>query len=126
MPEDFKKLLGQAIDLKNQERYSEAAHLLENLSKSYPESASVRALLGDALWEQNDLGGAVASFRQAVKLAPNSETASLGLFHTLLESGDRQSAIAEMSRFLTVSDSEEYKVLARSLGDKMTPTDGED
>ena len=89
MPE-FKRRLNQAIDLKNQERYGEAVQLLEQLRETNPESASVHALLADALWERRDLIQAVASFQRAVELAPTSEMASLGLFHTLLESGDNQ------------------------------------
>ena len=115
-PDEFEKLLGQAIDLKNQERNGEAAHLLERLRETNPESASVHALLGDALWEQGKLAESIPAFRRAVVLSPKSEMASLGLFHTLMESGDKSSAVAEMRRFLGVADSEEYESLARSLG----------
>lgn len=45
--------------------------------------------------------------------------ASLGLFHTLLESGDKQRALAEMDRFLSVSASEDYKAIAQELGHKI-------
>jgi predicted Zn-dependent protease len=116
MPEEFRKMLAQAIDLKNQERYSEAAHILEQLRAENPQSASVHALLGHALWEQNQLNLAVPSFRKAVELSPQSETASLGLFHTLMELGDTRSAIAEMNRFMSIADSEEYKAIKKSIG----------
>ena len=75
--------------------------ILNDLLKTTPRSASVHALLGDVQWEQNKTAEAVASFRRAVELAPNSELASLGLFHTLMESGDKQQAIAEMERFMS-------------------------
>jgi predicted Zn-dependent protease len=81
-----------------------------------PASASVHAFLADTLWDQGRLTQAIASFRKAVELAPKSEMASLGLFHTLLESGDRADAIAEMNRFLSLSDSEEYQTLAQQFG----------
>src|ERR1700730_16530744 len=84
-PDEFKRLLSEAIDLKNQERYREAAQLLERLRETNPESASVHALLADTLWEQNDLPRAVPSFRRAVELSPKSEMASLGSFHTWME-----------------------------------------
>src|SRR5262245_10011040 len=106
IPDDFKKLLGQAINLRNQERYGEAAQLLERLRETNPGSASVHALLADALWEQQDLAGAIHSFRRAVELSPRSEKASLGLFHTLWESGDKAAAVAEMRRYLSVADSD--------------------
>lgn len=114
--EEFKRRLGQAIALKNQERYSEAAQILGDLRKTNPQSASVHALLGDALWEQGDLPKAVRSFKKAVKLSPESELASLGLFHTLMESGDKQGAIRELNRFRRVAASKEYDAIAKEFG----------
>ena len=113
---EFKNLFKQAMDLKYEERFGEAAQILERLLKMNPNSASVHALLGDSLWDLGRLAEAIDSFQRAVELAPASEMPSLGLFHTLLESGDKQRAVAEMDRFLRVSDSKEYQVLARRLG----------
>jgi uncharacterized LabA/DUF88 family protein len=113
--DEFKRRLGIAIDLKNQKRYSEAAHALEALRETYPQSAAVHGFLGHALWEQNELGRAVQAFTRAVKLAPGSELASLGLFHTLLKTGDQRGAIQEMDRFLRVADSAQYKAMAKDL-----------
>jgi tetratricopeptide (TPR) repeat protein len=110
---EFKRKLGIAIDLKNQKRYGEAAHALEELRETYPQSASVHGLLGHALWEQNELEKAVQAFRRAVKLSPESELASLGLFHTLMETGNRRGAFQEMDRFRRVADSAEYKAIAK-------------
>src|SRR5438132_1638127 len=105
---EFKSLFKQAMDLKNEERFVETVQILERLLTMNPNSASVHALLGDSLWDLGRLPEAIDSFQRAVELAPTSEMASLGLFHTLLESGAKQRAIAEMDRFLSVSDSEEY------------------
>jgi len=98
--------------------------VLDKLRQSYPESASVHALLGDALWEQRDLAGTVASFQQAVKLAPIPKRLRWGCFTPCWNQGINraQGAVDEMHRFLHVSESEEYEMLARSLGAKMTPT----
>jgi predicted Zn-dependent protease len=113
---EFKELLNQALALKNQKRYAEAAQILEGLRERHPQSASAHAIFGDVLWEQNKVAEAIPAFQKAVELAPTSELASLGLFHTLLESGDKQRAIAEMNRFLSVADSKEYKAIAERLG----------
>ena len=59
---------------------------------------------------------AVHSFEKAVKLAPNSELASLGLFHTLLETGDKKGAIREMNRFCSLAYSKEYQTIAKEFG----------
>jgi predicted Zn-dependent protease len=112
---EFKEKLGQALDLKNQERYAEAAQILEQLREKYPQSASVHAILGEVLWQQHGAAQAIPAFQRTVELAPTSELASLGLFHTLLEIGDKQRALQEMNRFLSLSDSEEYEALAEKL-----------
>ena len=117
---EFKRLFKQAVELKNEGRLDEAMQTLELLLTMNPTSASVLALLGDTLWDLKRLPEAIDSFQRAVELAPASEMASLGLFHTILEFGDKQRALAEMDRFLTVSKSEEYQTLARSLGHKMS------
>jgi predicted Zn-dependent protease len=91
---------------------AEAEQQFKDLLVMNPASASVHAFLADTLWDQGQLTRAIASFRKAVERAPKSEMASLGLFHTLLESDDREGAIAEMDRFLSLSDSEEYQALA--------------
>lgn len=109
---EFDQKLREAIELKNQLRFDESAQILLELRETHPESASVHGLLGYTLWELGQLEPAVQSFRRAVNLSPRSELASLGLFHSLLETGDKQSAIHEMNRFLRLADSEEYRALA--------------
>jgi predicted Zn-dependent protease len=118
---EFKDRFQEAVELKNQGRSEEAEQKFKDLFVMNPASASVHALLADTLWNQGQLTRAIASFRKAVELAPKSEMASLGLFHTLLESGDREGAIVEMDRFLSLSDSEEYQALTQQfVGKKRT------
>ena len=112
---EFRQWLGQAIKLANQGRYGEAVQILEELRETHQESASVHSLLGNAFWMMGDLPRAVHSFGKAAELSPKSELASLGLFHTLMQAGDKQSAVQEMNRFQSVTDSLEYKDIARNL-----------
>ena len=115
---EFKILFEQAIDLRNEERFGEAVQILDQLLRMNPISASVHAIRADTLWDLGRLAEAITAFQRAVELAPKSEMASLGLFHTLLESGDELRAIAEMDRFLSISDSDEYKGIAQRLGQR--------
>lgn len=110
---EFKKRLQEAIDLKNQKRYEDAAAILEELRETDPASASVHGILGHVLWEQGKLPKAIRSFRQAVKISPSSELASLGLFHTLRIAGKKVAALREMDRFLRVKKSIEYEAIAK-------------
>ncbi|HEY7330550.1 MAG TPA: tetratricopeptide repeat protein [Gemmataceae bacterium] len=115
---EFKDRFQEALELKNQGRLAEAEQRFNDLLAMNPTSAAVHAFLADTLWDQGLLTRAITSFRKAVELAPNSEMASLGLFHTLLESGDSESAIAEMDRFLSLTDSKEYQALAQRFAGK--------
>ncbi len=113
---EFESLFKRAIDLRNNDQHSEAAEILRLLREMRPASASVHGILGQILWDDGFLDEAVSSFEKAVQLAPQSELASLGLFHTLWDTGQSQRAINEMLRFLSISDSKEYRGIARSLG----------
>ncbi len=105
----------QAITLKEQQRYAEAQQLLEQLTNSQPHSAALYAVLADVYWEQGFLDKAIEAFRVSITLAPKSETASLGLFHCLWEKGDREAAVTEARRFLSVADSEEFRHLLTTV-----------
>ena len=104
---EFRQLFDHAIDLRNEGRHAEAVRLFERLRVLNPVSASVHAFLGDTFWELGRLPDAIRSFQKAVELAPRSEMASLGLFHTLLESGQEERANAVMDRFRALVDPDE-------------------
>src|SRR5437899_1823269 len=112
---DFAKLLGRAIRHRDKSEYDDAIRILRALAKVKPESASVQGLLGDVYWRLGRLKQAVQSFKRATELSPKSELASLGLFHTLWESGKTESAKAEMKRYIAVDNSEEYASMVPSL-----------
>jgi predicted Zn-dependent protease len=107
--------LNQALKLRSAKRYDKAKEILLALADENENSASVFALLGDVYWRLNSLDNAVQSFTRATKLSPESELASLGLFHTLWESGCKGLALNEMQRFLSLSRSAEYAKLIREL-----------
>jgi predicted Zn-dependent protease len=110
---DFEELFKAALRHRDRADYEKALVILQQLSKRRPRSASVHAILGDVYWRQKRLKEAVGSFRRATKLSPNSELASLGLYHTLLESGREKAARAEMARFLALAPSKEYAAIVK-------------
>jgi predicted Zn-dependent protease len=115
VPPEFENLFKRALERRNGGHESEAVQILRQLRDIRPDSASVHAILGEILWGQRKLDEAITAFGRAVELSPMSELASLGLFHTLWESGQRQSAMKEMDRFLSLSKSVEYDDIAREL-----------
>ena len=111
----LRKKFDTAVRLNKQRRSDEAISILESLRKEFAQSASVVGYLGGIYFEQGRLDKAADCFRRAVKLSPNSELASLGLFHSLWAEGKTSGALAEMARFLAVAESKEYRTLIRDL-----------
>jgi predicted Zn-dependent protease len=106
----------EAISLKEKQQYAQAQQALEQLALRQPKSAALRAVLGDVYWKQGMLDKAIEAFRVATVLSPRSETASLGLFHCLWQSGQQAAAIAEAKRLLRLRDCEDYRNILSELG----------
>src|SRR5262249_34429842 len=109
-------LLEEAIGCKKRRDFGGALRALSAAVEKFPESATAWGLLGGGyLYETAEPKKAIPCFERATRLSPRSETASLGLFHSLWEAGRRTRAIAEMNRFQTVSHSEDYAEIAAEL-----------
>src|SRR5438046_265089 len=69
-------------------RLAALALVLSNLACARPQ-AFLHAYWGDALYGKGDLGGAVAEYREAVRLAPGWAEAHYALGNALRDAGDR-------------------------------------
>ena len=107
--------LNKALKLKAAKKFAKAKEILLTLADENSKSASVFGILGDVYWHLGSLSDAIQSFSRATELSPRSELASLGLFHTLWDSGQTEQALNEMERFLSLSQSSEYARLLREL-----------
>ncbi len=107
----------EAIALRDRGRERAAIGLLERIVAEAPNSSFAWLIMGGLLWDRGDPDRALESFERAVEISPDLEKASLGVFHTALELGDDEKAFGEMKRFLSVSESEEYRNLIRGLKD---------
>ena len=111
----LRRQLDRAIRLNRDGHSAEAAKILRALAKTSPDSAAVHGYLGGIHLDRERFADAARSFRAAVRLAPTSELASLGLFHSLWALGDKAGALAEMGRFLARRESREYRTLIKEL-----------
>src|SRR5947207_20074 len=93
--EELEKILQRSIDLYQQARVSDAIHLLREKSKLYPGSGKLWGYLGFLNKSQRRLPAAIRCFTRAVMIAPHSEKASLGLFHSLWRAGHSEKAFDE-------------------------------
>ena len=57
---------------------------------------------------------AIDLYKCAIKISPKSEHASLGLFHCLWDQGKTDEALEEMKRFMSISDSEDYREISKA------------
>ncbi len=105
----------EAIEYRNQDCSQKAVTLLLPHVRLIMQSAPAAGLLATLYWDQHNYAKAAKWFAVAVRLAPLSEKASLGLFHSLWEIGKRDQAFDEMRRFLIIGESTEYRRLLRDL-----------
>lgn len=112
----------EALRLRDRGDESGAMSRLSRWVNSPDATAAVLAVFGHLQWETGDLAGAVSSFQKATTKSRCSEVASLGLFHSLMESQREDEAFAEMKRYLSVAESPEYQ---RLLTDILQSTEDE-
>ena len=102
-------------------KIQEGVRLMEALVRRFPEQAPLHWYLGGLyLSEAKQPKKAVSHFQKAVRLAPKSERASLGLFHALWDTNRVDEALAEIKRYqlLTNWKCQDYREIIAELNDK--------
>lgn len=107
----FAMTMNHAIDLAESGNVEQAAKLLSDLLAEFSEAASVRGYLGWFLLQLGRYEEAIEQSARAIRLAPESEKASLIHFQVLWQSGKQIEALDEMKRFLTFRPSQIYTEL---------------
>src|SRR5579875_3527276 len=97
---ETKDILREALALRNMGRLAEAERKVAYLARRVPTEGSVAGIIATIYWEGGKFSKAAQWFAHAVRLAPTSEMASLGLFHSLMQRGRSHAAYAEMRRFM--------------------------
>lgn len=111
----LEKRFERAIKLRDENDLEGALAVLLGLAEDYPQIPAVHGMLGHIYRKLDRHREAAKSFEKATQLSPNSELASLGLFHSLKQLGDEDGALSEMKRFLGRSQSHEYDLILAEL-----------
>jgi tetratricopeptide (TPR) repeat protein len=114
----------EGIKLRDLGNFEEAIQKFSEIlleTKEY--DAPVLGVMGNIYWNLKDYVHAHDCYQKAVELKPESELASLGLFHTLWDMGREREALAEAKRFLSLRESEEYFKLAEEMRDSFAEVD---
>jgi Tfp pilus assembly protein PilF len=107
-------ILKSAIESYQGGKVSRAIDLLADRATGF-KSPKVWGYLGFLYTEARNDEKAVHAFRKAIALAPRSEMASLGLFHSLWRTDHTDAAFDEMRRFLKSNDSAHYRQFLRDM-----------
>ena len=108
-----------ATDLDLKGETEAAVQHLSALIEDFPTAASLHGYVAVFLSRSGHLDKAIEHGRQAVRLSPTSEKASLVFFDALWKAGLHIEALDEMKRFLVFRPSEEYTKMIKewNLGD---------
>ena len=112
-------MLDRALSQKNDGEFRAAVKTLIETTRAFPSDSFSHWLLGAILLsELKQTKKAIPHFQTATRLAPLSEKASLGLFHSLWGTDQRLEALEEMKRFQTVSHSKDYDEILAEIAEK--------
>lgn len=112
---NLKEQFNNAMELKNSKSYELALKIFFALKKKLPNSAQLLAAIADTYWKNNEIENAIKYFTQAIKLQPEWEVVSLGLFHCLWTIDETDKAFEEMKRFMAISDSLDYRAIVKEI-----------
>lgn len=121
LTDDQASRFDRAIEMKNSGRIERTLALLRELLSELPENPGLHGMIAHAYREAGQMDRAITHFRISTLLNPNSEPGSLGLFHTLWDSGKTGAAIDEMKRYLSHHHSDEYTLLIDDLDAESGP-----
>ena len=120
----YNELVKEGAWLVGRGNVEEAIVWLTRLTKDSPNPAAAYLVLGDIIWGEKRLDEAEEVFQLAIKKHPKLEIASKGRFHALWESERYEDALAEIRRFMEISDSEDYRKIVREINEKWDSEDG--
>jgi tetratricopeptide (TPR) repeat protein len=105
----------RALKLRDQGDWLGAAEVFEQLNKENPNQSVILKMWASVYFHLEDWHKALPLYERAASLSPKSELSSLGLFHSLWNLGKQEEAFAEIRRFLSISDSKEYRQLIKEM-----------
>ena len=115
--DEFRLKFDKACRLQTEGATDSALNILFELelSDSGP-MAPVIGMIGQLLYyKKNDPEKALDYLFRSSKMSPKSERTSLALFHALFDLNRIDEAFDEMRRFMSLSDSREYRTLLSDL-----------
>lgn len=108
-------VLDKIIELTNKRKFKEAISGLRPLLRKQPTSSLVCFVAAKFYYESGKYYSSCKYFKRLVVLKPDSEIASLGLFHSLFDLGKEMLALKELNRFIQINKPVHYKITILEL-----------
>lgn len=112
-------VLKKTIVLTNKGQFKEAIRVLGPLLKKYPESSLVSFVAAKFYYESGKYYSSSKYFKRLVLLKPDSEIASLGLFHSYFELGKIALGLKEITRFCKRNNPKLYRTTIKELNENI-------
>lgn len=112
----YREAIDKALELREAGEKTGAVAILLEIVDSIP-VADLEAVVvtGSLLREGREFPKALQCFQKVLDADPFSERGSLGLFHTLWNSGRHDEGFQELERFLSISESEAHFQLIQEM-----------
>jgi tetratricopeptide (TPR) repeat protein len=107
-----------ALDLWHANKSQEAIEILKKLDLEFPNQAAISGMIGAIYFYLEDWANSLMYYQQTAKLSPQSERASIGLFHSLWHHGRFDDALEEAERFVAQNGfSQAYALILEELNE---------
>jgi predicted Zn-dependent protease len=109
------KTISEVVELEADDQTALATERMIALVAEFPKEALAHGYLAWVLSRGGRYRDAIEHGKAAVQLSPRSERVSLLFFRVLWSADQREQALDEMRRFVTLEDSEEYAQIIQQL-----------
>lgn len=123
---DFDVLYERSVDLYNLGDYEASLVIALRALKLQPERPKIYRLIAYCYKFMGQLDRAINNFKKVLLRAPRSEDASEGLYLTFTDMGCHKEAMAEITRFLSIAESEFYRYLLVGIIRELKWAEGEE
>lgn len=120
--DNFKRLFNKAIELRDSSQYKEALDLLNNLLIDGIHKSAIYGMMGSIFYDLNQYENSVRCYQNVLRINPESELASLGLFHSLFNLGKYKEAFNELDRYLNINEPKHYRITIQELYEQINNT----
>lgn len=115
---EYEKQIDEALNLRDAGQLQESLCVISKIVGQIPrEDVKTLRIVGVIFLDGKDFQNAFQCFQKALEIDPTSASASIGLFHTLWNMGRYSDGLAELRRFLSVSQSEEHFKLIEEMSE---------